>query len=225
MSAAKTMAKPAQFDRSKSRRNSMIGKIMVGQKDLNLHDDDYRQILLDETGEISLKKCNEAQMARVLAKFEQLGFQPLKPKGMASHPMARKARAMWLSLYHLGAVHNPAEKALEAFACRQLGCERMAWARQSDAYRLIEALKAMAERAGWSQAGKPTVRQLQERLAEAVLNAAKDAGMVPADWHLSTAARQICGIEKAMAWSAEDYDEVARALGTELRTYRAKVPS
>lgn len=225
MSAAKTIAKPAQFDRASQHRRSMMGKVHVARQALGLHEDDYRQILLDETGEISLAKCSEAQMARVLAKFEQLGFQPLKPKGMASHPMARKARAMWLSLYHLGAVHNPAEKALEAFACRQLGCERMAWARQSDAYRLIEALKAMAERAGWSQAGNPTVRQLRERLAEAVLNAAKAAGMVPADWHLSTAARQICGIEKAMAWSAEDYDEVARALGTELRAYRAKVAS
>ena len=30
--------------------------------------------------------------------------------------MARKARALWISLYHLGAVHNPSEEALEAMA-------------------------------------------------------------------------------------------------------------
>ncbi|MFX8708345.1 regulatory protein GemA, partial [Acinetobacter baumannii] len=67
------------------------------------------------------------------------------------HPMARKARALWISLHKLGVVHNPSEQALEAFAKRQLGCEKLVWARQSDAYRLIEALKSMAERAGWRQ--------------------------------------------------------------------------
>ncbi|HVY35592.1 MAG TPA: phage protein GemA/Gp16 family protein, partial [Caulobacteraceae bacterium] len=46
---------------------------------------------------------------------------------------------------------EPSEHALEAFAKRQLGVDAMQWADQSMGYRLIEALKAMAERAGWSQ--------------------------------------------------------------------------
>ena len=58
---------------------------------------------------------------------------------------------MWISLYNLGAVRNPSEEALEAFATRQLRVERLQWANQSHCYKLIEALKAMAERAGWHQ--------------------------------------------------------------------------
>ncbi len=69
----------------------------------------------------------------------------------ADHPVARKATAMWISLYNLGAVRNPSNSALEAFAARQLGVAKLQWANQAHGYKLIEALKAMAERAGWHQ--------------------------------------------------------------------------
>src|SRR3546814_16890334 len=51
----------------------------------------------------------------------------------------------------LGVVRDPSESALEAFAARQLNVEQLQWADQGRVYKLIEALKAMAERAGWSQ--------------------------------------------------------------------------
>jgi hypothetical protein len=66
-------------------------------------------------------------------------------------PLALKARAMWKSLWNLGAVRSGDERALEAFAKRQLGVDRLQWADAAIAYRLIEALKGMAERAGWPQ--------------------------------------------------------------------------
>ena len=81
--------------------------------------------------------------------MKAIGFRPPLPragKKAATHPMARKARALWISLHHLGVVQNPAEEALEAFARRQLKCERLSWANQRDAHKLIEALKAMAQR-------------------------------------------------------------------------------
>ncbi len=59
---------------------------------------------------------------------------------------------MWISLHQLGVVRDPSEAALERFGARQLGVERLAWAGGSEGYRLIEALKAMAQRAGWDQA-------------------------------------------------------------------------
>ena len=71
----------------------------------------------------------------------------------ADHPAAKKARSLWISLAQLGVVRNSGEQALEAFARRQLGVERLQWADQAQVYKLTEALKAMAERAGWSQAG------------------------------------------------------------------------
>lgn len=212
-------ARTARFDPSQQHRRTMIAKVQIARQQLQMDEDDYRQIVFDETGATSLKDCSEAQLARVLDRMKKLGFQSRPKKGAASHPMARKARALWISLHALGAVHNPAEPALEAFAKRQLGCDRLVWAKQSDAYRLIEALKAMAERHGWSQSGAPTPLQLQMRLCGAVLAKMKAAEAVPADWTIDNAALRLCGVEslKDGPWGIEDYARLAGQLGAKAR--------
>ncbi len=204
----------------------MLGKIHVARKQLAMDEDDYRQGLFDTTGKTSLTECNDLQLARVLDWLKSKGFRPMPGRGKADHPMARKARALWISLYHLGAVHNSSEQALEAFAKRQLGCDRLQWAKQSDAFRLIEALKSMAARAGWIQhcrvSGKQLdPRTLQSSLCHLILAKLKAAGMAPADWGLHDAAWKLCGIENAKAdpWTAEDYDRLAAALGRKLREF------
>jgi phage gp16-like protein len=131
-------ARPAQFDRAAQHRRGMLAKINIAKLQLALDEDDYRQAIFDASGQMSLAACTDQQLDRLLAWCKSKGFRPLPRSNgkspAAQHPMARKARAMWISLYHLGAVHNPAEQALEAFACRQLHCEKFAWAKQSDAY-------------------------------------------------------------------------------------------
>lgn len=221
------IARPAQFDRLTQHRRAMLAKINIARHQLAMAEDDYRQILFDETGKSSLRACSEGELDRMLARLKALGFQPLPKAGgksAAQHPMAKKARAMWISLHQLGVVQNPSEKALEAFARRQLGCERLVWARQSDAYRLIEALKAMASRAGWPQSCLATQKALsplalQESLCNAILLRLKGAGEIPADWALHDAAWRLCGIENARenGWSAGDYQRLAAALGAKLR--------
>ena len=146
-------ARPATFDRSAQSRRSMLAKIHIARKQLAMDEDDYRQLLFEETGHASAGDCSEAQLSRVIERLKKLGFKPLPKAGKkaATHPMARKARALWISLHHLNVVQNPAEEALEAFARRQLGCTKLNWANQREAYKLIEALKAMALRHGWRQ--------------------------------------------------------------------------
>ncbi len=226
MPATATAARPAQFDRASQHRRSMIAKIHIAKKQLGMDEDDYRQILFDETDKDSLTQCSEAQLEAVIKRLQAKGFRPIPKKGSkasAQHPMARKARALWISLHHLGAVHNPSELALEAFAKRQLGCDRLVWARQSDAYRLIEALKAMAVRHGWRQTDlegrKLSVLVLQTHLCEVILAKLKEAGDVPADWTIDIAAWRLCGIEtrRETAFSVEDYASLAAALGRKLR--------
>lgn len=222
-------ARPARFDASQQHRRSMLAKIQIARKDLAMDEDDYRQIVFDKTGRTSLKEASERELAAVLDVMKSKGFRPLPKKGkapVAQHPMARKARALWISLYHLGVVHNPAEQALEAFAARQLGCEKLVWARQSDAYRLIEALKDMARRAGWKLTnrtnGKPLEpRELQSELCYAILFKLQQADVAPAAWTLADAAWKLCGIEnaKATAWTAEDYARLAAQLGEQLRKH------
>ena len=222
-------ARPAQFDRTRQHRRAMIGKINVARHQLAMAEDDYRQNLLEVTGETSLRRCDDRQLVAMIDRLKRLGFQP-KPKkasAAAQHPMARKARALWISLYHLNVVRNPAEGAIEAFAKRQLGCEKLAWAQQSFAYRLIEALKDMAERNGWLQADPQTGKryepmQLQEGLCQAILKRLKEADAVPADWTLDTAAMRLCGIDTGQSdhgYSAEHYARLAKALGDTLRHF------
>lgn len=167
-----------------------LAKIHIARKETGIHEDDYRSMLVRLTGQDTAKGLTESQIGRVLEEFKSKGWKPTVVKGgrkgaaarktaAAISPAATKARALWISLHQLGSVRDPSEKALEAFARRQLRCTRLVWADQQLMYRLIEALKAMAERAGWSQdlAGiDPAlhVTVLKQRLEAAI--AARKAG-------------------------------------------------
>lgn len=226
--ALHTTAAPARFP-ANPRRRAMLAKIHVAKKQLQLDEDDYRQILLDETGRTSAGDCTEAELERAIKRFEALGFKPLPKAGPvanrpAQHPVARKARALWISLYHLGAVDKPSEQALEAFAKRQLKCERLVWADQRQGFKLIEALKAMAVRHGWPQTDASGAAlssiKLNEGLCTAILWKLKGADEVPADWTIDTAAFRLCGIQTGAEgpMNAESYQRLAKALGDKLRT-------
>lgn len=226
--------KTAIFDRSKQHRNGLIGKINVGRHKLEMHEDDYRQLLFDQTGKISLRAMDERELEKVAARLVQLGFKPVPKAGkspVADHKVARKARALWISLWHLGVVHNPSEQALEAMARRQLGCDKLAWIKQQDGYKLIEMLKAWAEKAGWAQddpeppaialsgamAQEVKVLGLNRRLAEAILAKLKSAEAVPAHWDLATACDRLGGLAPEGRWTLQDYTRAAQLLGAQLR--------
>lgn len=202
----------------------MLGKVHIAVKQLAMSRDDYQQILFDETGQSSAADCDERQLEKVLARLARLGFKPLPKAGQrpaATHPMARKARALWISLYHLGVVENRSELALEAFAKRQLGCERLAWADQRQSFKLIEALKDMATRNGWPQVSpegaKLSVRELQEGLCLAILAKLKARHIAAEGWTLPVAAYRLTGFTSPVAWTVETYSAVAAALGDKLR--------
>lgn len=219
-------ARPARFDPRARRRNAMLGKVHVARKALALDEDDYRNILMQETGHASAKHCSEHQLEKVLDRFRALGWKDLPkatPRGVAQNPMARKARALWISLYHLGAVRSRDEKALEAFARRQIGCERLAWAKQSEGFKLIEALKKMAEKEGWAQTDPSgnnlSPLKLNEGLCEAILAKLVKIGEARPDWTIDIAAWRLCGIETCASgpMGAEAYQGLAQALGAKLR--------
>lgn len=223
---ARATARPAQFDGSDRVRRAMLGKVHIAKKALALDEDDYRQILRDEAKVSSAAKASKKGLERVITRFRALGWQDAPRKGgarRATSPMAKKARALWISLYQLGVVHNRKEQALEAFAQRQLGSERMVWANQREADKLIEALKSMATRAGWRQVdenGKPlSIYLLTEGLCQAIVSKLKEADEIPQNWSLSDAAFRLCGVELGLdgPTSAEGYRELAEQLGAKLR--------
>ena len=170
-------------------RRALMAKVHLAKKELGLDQDDfvYRKILQDVTGCASSADCTIAQLEDLVAHFRTKGFVPktvaggrqgaARPAGQrrADHPVAKKARALWISLHQLGVVENASEQALEAFAKRQLGVERMQWMDQGLGSKLIDALKDWAKREGWSQdlggiEKKLQIRILKVRLAWAQAN-------------------------------------------------------
>ena len=174
-----TAARRAAFAPHPHRR-AMLAKVHLAKKELGLAEADYRAVLYRVTQHESAGALSDAQLETVIAEFKRLGWQQRSSTktssgsdlkvGRASatrpadHPAARKARSLWISLAQLGVVRNSSEAALEAFAKRQLGVDRLQWADQAQVYKLTEALKAMAERAGWSQEGNPDASVLVKRL-------------------------------------------------------------
>lgn len=234
-------AVPAQFAPN-PRRRALLAKVHIAPKQLRMDDDSYRAVLLRETGQISAGACTDAQLEKLIAAFGRLGFKatPAKPQvgangkagfRRADHPVARKARAMWISLGYLCAIDNPSERALEAFGQRQLGCTTLQWANQAQGDRMIEALKAIGERHGWRQSlagvGKVHhVHALKVRLADAILAKLKRTGMVPAEWSVATAAARLCGIGTAddgfePVFATEQLDLINASLGAKLREHGA----
>ncbi len=227
MSAA-TKGVPARFDPAAARRKAMIAKVHVAKHQLGLADDDYVAVILRETGHTSSAKCNLDELEKIVRAFERQGFSAkAKAPGsgrrvpIADHPSARKARAMWISLGLLGAV-DPAEAKLEAFARRQLRVDRLQWADQAQVYKLVEALKAMAERHGWRQSteGLPSTAvsiALKRRLCEALLGKLWTSGLAPADWNIQRAAWEFAGVEIDLLFaSPETLDTIARKFGAVL---------
>ncbi|PZO04829.1 MAG: regulatory protein GemA [Alphaproteobacteria bacterium] len=160
-------------------RRAAVTKVQIARRDLGLDDSTYRAVLERLTGRSSSTACTDSQLGLVLDELKAKGWKPKaaakasprRASNPARHPLAMKARALWISLHQLGAVTDPSEAALESFARRQLGVARLQWAVPSEGAALIEALKAMAERVGWSQdvSGVPAAQQvhvLKARLAE-----------------------------------------------------------
>ena len=193
---------------------AMLAKVQIGRKELGLHDDDYRATLERLTGKTSAKDLSERQLNAVLVEFKRRGWKPKtvtggKSKstergtviGTADSPAAKKARALWLSLWHLGVIRESSEQALEAFAKRQIGCDRLLWADQQQMFKLIEALKKMAERNGWSQdlsgfAPRQHVLVLKRRLINAQCEKLNKATPL-----------------NRSSWGADQLDDMIRQLG------------
>jgi phage gp16-like protein len=237
MASTTTAAVPAAA--SDKTRNLLLAKVHLAKKQLALDVDTYEGVLLRVAGVTSAKDCTIPQLRLVVEDFTRRGFtsRARRPgqSPRADHPMARKARATWISLSLLCAIDVEPDaaikedKALEAFAKRQLGTDRLQWANQSQSDRLIEGLKAMAERHGWDQSVKGLakvhyVHALKVRLCDAILAKLKRAGLAHADWTLGGAAFRLCGIGSPsdaprMMWTPQEADQMAAALGRHLRAH------
>lgn len=202
-------------------RRAKLAKVHIARKSLGLGEDDYRAMLERVTGRRSAKDCDDRQLGDVLGEFARLGGKPVGAtirRAPAGGAVARKARAMWISLYQLAAIEDGSESALEAFARRQLGVDRLQWADERQGFKLIEALKSIADRHGWDQRVSTRlplaerIRILKDRLVGAQLGALTRAGV---------------GIEGPLAadrrdWSNRRLESAAAELASCIREMNAR---
>jgi len=144
-------------------RNARLAKIHIAKKELRLDDAAYRAVIGRLfPGKSSSAQLSDRQLDELLEHFKAEGFKPAKSRPvrsgrrpMADGEQARKLRALWLSLYHLGEVRNPTEDALAAYVKRTTRVAALQWLDVDSASKAIEGLKKMAERAGvdWSRDG------------------------------------------------------------------------
>lgn len=210
-------------------RKMMIAKIQIAKKQLGFDDGDYRAVLERITGKTSTTVMTEAELGLVLDEFARLGWKPAPGKGKSSrradHPAAKKARALWISLGLLGAIRNSSEAALESFAKRQLKGVRLQWADQQHVYKLIEALKSMAERHDWSQSTVgllDAVWTLKLRLCEAIARRLVAEGAVPPTFRIADELAARFGITGRVRELGERHlEQLASSLGARLAQHLA----
>ncbi len=171
-------------DRADQHR-ALVIRCQIARKALGLEEDDYRAALERIAGHRSARDCSIAGLRAAIAHFESQGAAaPAAPRrrDLGEGLTVRKARAMWISLYQLGAIEDGSDAALESFGKRQLGVDRLRWANEREGFRLIEALKAIATRAGWDQrtpsrmAGSERIHLLKDRLVGAQIARLAAAG-------------------------------------------------
>lgn len=168
-------------------RKPLLAQVHIARKALAMQEDDYRAMLKRVTGQGTARDCSAGQLSDALAELARMGFKSQRQSGrrnLGQGAVVRKAQAMWISLYQLGAIDDPSDAALESFGRRQLGVDRLQWANEREGYRLIEALKAMAQRNGWDQrvpsrmGGRERIRLLKDRLVGAQLTRLTNAGVI-----------------------------------------------
>jgi phage gp16-like protein len=161
--------------RSADPRARLLGALHAAKRSAGLDDDTYRDVLEAVTKKRSAKDLSIAELNRVIdhinlrvnrspemrgayAKNQGTQFQdrgrvkgPARAgsRAMAQGPQAAKIRALWLSLYHLGEVHDPSEAAMVHFVKRQTGQDALEWLEPRQAGKVIDALKSWSERAGY----------------------------------------------------------------------------
>lgn len=134
-----------------ARRRALTAKVHIAKKELRLGDDAYRDILQRKFGKPSSKNLTQPQLVDLVEHFKSLGWKPRKKtparagkRPMDAKPVSRKARALWISLYHLGCVSDPSESALAAFVKRQAGVDDLRFLK--DERPVVEALKSWLAR-------------------------------------------------------------------------------
>ena len=128
------------------RRKQLIKLIHIARNQLAMPDDSYRALLLRVSGgkASSCADLGVMDLSKILAELESKGFKVKGHRGtrpLANDGQSKLVRHLWLDLHAKGAVRDPSERALGAYARRQTGIAALQWLSTEQASKLIEQLK------------------------------------------------------------------------------------
>ena len=207
-------------------RRRLMGAVHAAAKRQGLDEDDRRALQLEVTGKGSLTELTLPEIGRVL---DRLNANRPAPSGDRRH--LPKVKALWWSLYWLGAVDRPDEAALTAFVKRQTGIERLSFLGHRQAPAVIEALKSwlaredvrwpdagrVTEAAGWSPSIAPATLERWAVLA-AIERKLRELGQLgPLTAWFDYLAPALKATTNHHHWTDRELDEGIRILGKKLR--------
>lgn len=232
-------ARPAPRSRAKAAapETALKRSIMAACKRHGIDDDTRRAVQRRIIRKDSMADMTVAELSRLRDHFNR-GW-----KGPRQHrPHIGKVRALWWSLYWIGAIERPDDEALNAFVKRQAHVQHINFLDHRHASAVIEALKSWLERegvlwwpadqveqvacnAGNTFAGTPFTQAEADR--HAVLNQLADrldrAGLLARfalyDWIGNAVERPT---RNQWSFSAAELDEGIRRLGKKYRAHLAK---
>lgn len=133
-------------------RKTLLAVIHAEKKKRRIEDDDYRAVIERITGgkTNTAKDLSTPQLVRLVEWVMGKARPAPVPRGRApaDAPHHKKAWALWLNLWELGALDDGSEAALTAFVRRQTGIAALNWWHGAEASPVIEALRAMCRREG-----------------------------------------------------------------------------
>lgn len=204
------------------RRRALLGKVHIAKKKLALTDEEYRGIIDQQfKGKTSAKDLSDRRLVELVEYFKTIGFSaPAKKKSrkgparagsrsLAPGEVPAKIRALWLALYHLGVVRDPAEAAMAKFVKRMTGVSALQWLDIKGGQNVIEALKDWATReagVNWSPRKPGEIVNPKFRVVEAqlrILSGQKNVEVV-----------DLTGCTEA------DADRVIEELGQRIRNFK-----
>jgi hypothetical protein len=148
------MTATARAKAARPARNGDLAAIHMAKAQLQLSDDEYRDLMATVcAGVRSAAQLDFTGRRRFLAHL-QACLKHQAPQGKARHikdaltPSQRLMWSLWMRLADAKLVGDRTMHALEAFAFRQTGVERLQWLNDQQQDLVIESLKAWAKRGG-----------------------------------------------------------------------------
>jgi len=130
-----------------AKRRSLLAQVHIAANELGLDEETYRATLERITGVPSAAEATDAQLWAVLDEFARRGWKRRRFRP-SRKPHVRKIWAMWGELKRRGVWRDRRRRSLRAFVKRQTGRDDPEWLTPKEAEAVIEALKAIGERAG-----------------------------------------------------------------------------